>query len=209
MASEPCYRGVGKLPGCGLRRPSLAPRTRSADAWGRPARFPAPSPQTPRRQDARRGSPGSRVPAAREPHPPPTPTPASAPSTSTAAQSGRARISSAAAAAAPAPQRVAAPAATFPAAGGEGRERTRWVGQTGRAADSRFLPSGAFLDPTPARGRWETSAPLPPPGRDPPREARLGPERGRGHVLRRHPGPGVRVRIPGMLRKARSLWPVS
>lgn len=84
-----------------LRAPAAPARPRALGAQTRGAGPPLarlPVRQLGLRQDARRGSPGSRVPAARDPHSPPPPPPASAPSTSTAAHSGRARISSAAAA---------------------------------------------------------------------------------------------------------------
>lgn len=92
--------------------------------------------------------------------------------------------------------------------GGEGRGRGGWDA-TGRAADSRFLPSGfsrsprASLDPAPERERWETIAPLSPPPSPRPRGPACQP--GRQRIL----VPGVRDWALGVLRKARSLWPLS
>lgn len=157
----------GRSPAPSSDGSSLAPRTLSAGAQDPPDRLPRSTSAlyTRPRQDARRGSPETWVPTAREPHSPPTPTPASAPTTSTAAQSRRARISSARRRALsqqrpPTPQRAAAPAAAFPGAGGEG---TRWVGRNGAGRELALPPLRPFCGPSTAGrevGNRRSSLPL-------------------------------------------------
>lgn len=124
--------------------------------------------------------------------------PPAPPTTSTAAQSRRARISSARRRARLGsvlrPTAKAAPAAAFPGAGGG---RGGWDATGGPWTGA---PSSGLSGPPPQGGKWETAA-LSAAATQPARialrvcEARLGPQGGRGRILRGHPGPRVRISL--------------